>query len=342
VYLTDLATICRSAGLDVVEVRGWRTRGHGPMTAVRTIVCHHTAGPATGNMPSLDVITLGRPGLAGPLANLGLGRDGTVYVVAAGKAYHAGQVRSDSYANDMSIGIEGEGTGVDPWPAVQLEAYATLCAALVRAYRLTPARVLGHKEVCAPVGRKADPNFGMGSFRSRVTSILNSPQEAPLATADEIYAAVWNIDRMRGGWMTPDNPSWAPQTVLLNHYALGLRTLDAIKSDTTESTAAKNNAAGARTEAVAAKVEAAAAKAATTQVQTAVAALSAALATTAADAAATKAAVARIETALNGLTATLTRTVTDAVRQAFADNIVKVDVTIGGNIVAVANRPPGQ
>ena len=80
--LTDLADACRKSGLKVIEANGWRTRGHGQMAAVRTIVCHHTAGPSTGNMPSLNTIINGRPGLEGPLSQLGLARDGTVYVIA--------------------------------------------------------------------------------------------------------------------------------------------------------------------------------------------------------------------------------------------------------------------
>ncbi len=42
-------------------------------------------------MPSLGVIRDGRPGLKGPLSQLGLGRDGAYYVIAAGRAQHAGR-----------------------------------------------------------------------------------------------------------------------------------------------------------------------------------------------------------------------------------------------------------
>ena len=88
--LTDLADILRGAGLAVVERPGWRTRGHGQMSGVRCVVLHHTAGPATGEAPSLGVVENGRPGLTGPLAQLVLGRSGTWYVVAAGLCHHTG------------------------------------------------------------------------------------------------------------------------------------------------------------------------------------------------------------------------------------------------------------
>ena len=82
--LTDLADVLRGAGLAVVERPGRRTRGHGKMSGVRCVVLHHTAGPATGEAPSLGVVENGRPGLTGPPAQLVLGRSGTWYVVAAG------------------------------------------------------------------------------------------------------------------------------------------------------------------------------------------------------------------------------------------------------------------
>lgn len=177
--LTSLAVICRAAGLKVVEVDGWKTRGHGPLDAVKTIICHHTAGPPDGNMPSLGTITNGRPGLAGPLSQLGLARDGTVYVIAAGLAYHAGASLDPSYTNANSIGIEAEATGVDPWPEAQMAAYVRVAAALCDAYGLSAARVLGHKEAAAPAGRKPDPNFGMSAFRTRVKAEIPKIKEAP-------------------------------------------------------------------------------------------------------------------------------------------------------------------
>lgn len=188
--LTELADVCRRAGLATTEVSGWRTRGHGPMHPPETVVCHHTAGPATGNMPSLHTVVYGRSDLPGPLCNLALGRDGTVFVVAAGMAYHAGAVRQTTMGNSYSIGIEAEATGRDSWPAIQMEAYALLCRALCDAYGIPVARVLGHKEVCAPPGRKTDPNFDMAAFRRRIT---NLEDDMPLSDedVDRIAKAVW-------------------------------------------------------------------------------------------------------------------------------------------------------
>lgn len=166
--LTDLADAARASGLPVVEESGWRTRGHGAMGAVQSIVCHHTAGPARGEAPSLAVVRDGRPDLEGPLSHLVLARSGTVHVVAAGLCWHAGPTFQPWQANAHAIGIEAEATGKDPWPDVQYKAYVRLCRALADHYRVPYARVLGHKEVAKPTGRKSDPNFQMGAFRAAI------------------------------------------------------------------------------------------------------------------------------------------------------------------------------
>ena len=72
--LTWLPTVLKNAGLKVAEVPGWPNRGVADMAAAKGVMCHHTAGPAGGNMPSLNVLVNGRPGLPGPLCQLGLGR----------------------------------------------------------------------------------------------------------------------------------------------------------------------------------------------------------------------------------------------------------------------------
>ena len=77
-WLEFLADAARLSGYPVIEVDGWRRRGHGEMRLCEGVVGHHTATPASakGNYPSLAVVRDGRAGLAGPLSALGLGRDG--------------------------------------------------------------------------------------------------------------------------------------------------------------------------------------------------------------------------------------------------------------------------
>jgi hypothetical protein len=188
--LVQLAAVARRTGYPVVEVEGWKTRGRpGDMGRIETVTCHHTGnGNAPGNYPSLRVVRDGRPGLAGPLAHLGIGLDGTIYVIAAGKCNHAGRSKEDEYTNPHAIGIEAEAVGTPgadgDWPPKQVEAYVRLCRALIEEFRLNVHDVLGHKETAAPAGRKSDPSFAMGAFRNKVADCDLSKPPRELAEMD--------------------------------------------------------------------------------------------------------------------------------------------------------------
>lgn len=181
--LTDLADVLRNAGLEVVEEPGWKQRGHGPMTDVLGVTCHHTAnGGAPGVEPSRAVVRDGRPGLDGPLAHLLLRTDGVYRVIAAGLCYHAGVSRRSDQTNSHRIGIEAEAKGVPgtatDWSAVQMDAYRRGCRALMENYGFGLEQVLGHKETCAPPRRKSDPDFDMSDFRHGVAKVNLRVQES--------------------------------------------------------------------------------------------------------------------------------------------------------------------
>lgn len=209
--LADLASAVRKSGCQVVEVPGWAGRGDGVMAGVRTITCHDTAGPTTGDYPSLQVVKVGRPDLRGPLAQLFLSRAGVVYVVAAGKCNHAGASLRASETNEWAIGIEAEAHGiagtVSDWPAVQMTAYARLCAALVDHYDLSVADVRGHKETCSPPGRKVDPDFDMDEFRSRVAAVNLTQKDTDMATTAELRALI--VDVLKTEKIVPNRPTAA-------------------------------------------------------------------------------------------------------------------------------------
>ena len=132
-----LPDVLEAAGLKVALCDGWEDRGHGDLEQVKGVLCHHTAGPRTGNMPSLGIVRDGRPDLPGPLSQLGLGRDGTFYIIAAGRANHAGKGdwKGIKTGNSSLIGIEAENTGGPndfPWPQVQIDAYQRGVAAILQ------------------------------------------------------------------------------------------------------------------------------------------------------------------------------------------------------------------
>jgi peptidoglycan hydrolase-like protein with peptidoglycan-binding domain len=181
--LTWLPGVLESAGLKVAPVPGWEDRGRAEMDQVLGVMCHTTVGPRQGNMPSLNTLVDGRPDLSGPLAQLGLGRDGTYYVIAAGRCNHAGagSWKDIVTGNSSFIGIEGENTGRgdDPWPAVQIDAYRRGVAALLKHAGQSAEFCVGHKEYALPMGRKVDPDFDMGQFRLDVAALMSGATAPP-------------------------------------------------------------------------------------------------------------------------------------------------------------------
>lgn len=174
--LTWPPSVLKAAGLSVIEETGWQTRGHGDMGFVKGVMLHHTAGPKTGNAPSLQTVLNGRPDLPGPLAQLLLARDGTYYIIAAGKCYHAGpgEWQGITMGNSCFIGIEAENTGLpdDPWPSHQMDCYVRGVTALLKHIGAHSIMACGHREYALPHGRKNDPSFSMEEFRIKVHNLL--------------------------------------------------------------------------------------------------------------------------------------------------------------------------
>ena len=110
-----------------------------------------------------------------------------MYVVAAGRCYHAGAGNWQGFTrgNTNFIGIEAENTGftrgpkADPWPTVQMDAYRRGVAAILKKIRANAIMVCGHKEYALPPGRKIDPTFDMNDFRLQVAAIMAGTAPLP-------------------------------------------------------------------------------------------------------------------------------------------------------------------
>lgn len=172
----------RNRGLKVVTVPGYKTRGRPASTGgfrPAGVLCHHTATSIRTLIAAvLRLLVFGRPDLPGPLCQFGLGRDGTVYMVALGRANHAGTAKASGTmsagdGNEIYIGIEAFNDGVgEKWPAAQYNAYVLLCAALSLDFNKNSANtVRGHKETSFT--GKIDPTFDMDAFRVKVASKMD-------------------------------------------------------------------------------------------------------------------------------------------------------------------------
>lgn len=195
--LTWLADVLRAAGLPVIEVDGWRTRGHGGMVDVRGVLCHHM-GTASSN--GWQVVLNGRPDLAGPLAHLTLERDGTFRVIAAGQCWHAGlggpllDCPTDQ-GNAHLVGIEGVSDGAS-WTDAQRRNYVLGVAAILRHLGAKDAHgwVADHRE-WAPRRKDDRGAWDSNQFRADVTAALlhgaaptpDHPQEDDMPGVDDVW-----------------------------------------------------------------------------------------------------------------------------------------------------------
>ena len=180
VWLADVLRAYDKPKLTVAELPDWKLYGHGDFRSIWGIMVHHT-GSARADAWS---IRNGRPDLKGPLSQLHIAQDGTVTVVAAGVAWHAGQ---GSYpglptnnANWHTIGIEAawpRDTSITPatqtrerWPDAQIIAIRDTCAAILNRLGYDSSRVIGHKEWAKPPNIKWDPgNIDMRWLRGEIT-----------------------------------------------------------------------------------------------------------------------------------------------------------------------------
>lgn len=179
VWLADTLRAYNKPRLKVAELPDWKLYGHGDFRTIWGIMVHHT-GSARADAMSIRV---GRPDLQGPLSQLHIAQDGTVTVVAAGVAWHAGRgsypgLPTDN-ANWHTIGIEcawPRDTTITPatqtrerWPDAQIIAMRDTCAAILNKLGYGADRVIGHKEWAGRAQGKWDPgNLDMGWFRGEV------------------------------------------------------------------------------------------------------------------------------------------------------------------------------
>lgn len=177
----------RTAGIAVSFVDGWESRGRPGGFAPKGVVCHHTATKSHDkDYPSLGIVRDGRADLPGPLAQFGIGRHtGTVIVIAAGRANHAGPGGFKGLSGNNSVwGIEAENDGVgEKWGPEILGSYVALCAALARHTGFGADMVIAHREWSTK--GKVDPTgIDMKDFRAQVARALDIKTEKEPETED--------------------------------------------------------------------------------------------------------------------------------------------------------------
>lgn len=213
-WLKDLDKAAKKSGLKVVTISGWSTRGRPASVGQfnpKGVVAHHTGDRATGAGVASGILSKGRSGLPGPLCQLGLDKDGTVYVIAAGRANHAGTVRRTGFmsagdGNSQAIGIEAFNSGSEGWTAKQLGAYHRLVAALCDHYGWSRGNVVGHGE-CSTAGKwdpgiRAGKMMDMNEFR-RAVKAVDLKDSKPVPEKPKVLLSDWSPDDFGPGKSGP-------------------------------------------------------------------------------------------------------------------------------------------
>lgn len=183
--LLGLADALHDEGLPVVEIDGWKARGSASFNP-RGTVNHHTAGAARGDHPSLNVCIHGRAGIPGPLCHTLRGRNGVFYVLASGRANHAGTGGWNGLSGNSSVvGLELEhvGTSAEPVTAQLIEDAERWHAAVLRLIGAPASMACQHRE-WAP-RRKIDAyGFDGPTFRRHIAVLLAQQSHRPSPPTD--------------------------------------------------------------------------------------------------------------------------------------------------------------
>lgn len=178
-----IADAVRSSGVPTIEVDGWRTRGSASFMPRGLVVHHDGFRPTVTTMSGVNLMVKGRSDLHGPLCQIWLDDDNNetahvgdpvAYIIAAGRANHAGKGGWQSLSGNSSVvGIEARhsGSSSEQWSPAMYDAYVAISAALSAAGGWGNEMVCAHRE-WAP-GRKPDPTgIDMPQFRLDIKNRL--------------------------------------------------------------------------------------------------------------------------------------------------------------------------
>lgn len=208
----QLVAVLKAEGLVVHEVRDWRHHNRnakGDWGPVNGVMLHHTV--TSGTASSVDLCYDGSSDLPGPLCHGVIDKKGEVWLVGNGRTNHAGGgdprvlavVIAEQYTDRPPVTHEHQGSsgavdgnshfygfecinlgdGMDPWPAVQVNAMVKASAAICRAHEWSAKSVIGHLEWS---DEKSDPRgaaVAMPDMRAKVAECLKAKPGAWAAPA---------------------------------------------------------------------------------------------------------------------------------------------------------------
>jgi hypothetical protein len=192
-----IADELRAAGLEVIEIEGWKNRGRpastGNFNPTEGVTTHHTGSTssATVTQPSLAILITGRSDLPGPLCQVATTWDGKVIVIAAGRANHAGAVGKPDCpgmplgadGNALALGNEVMTNGTQELPAAQRHAIAVVNAVFLKHYRNGPKRAHRHADISGS-GKWDIGSLTTEQLRADARTALNNLEEDDMKPED--------------------------------------------------------------------------------------------------------------------------------------------------------------
>lgn len=249
------------------EWAGWRTRGrdpeHGPFSDVHGILIHHTGSDAGQSDDYLDFLaTRGRPDLPGPLCNVSADMDGDLWLIAQGRANHAGtgssatfrHVANEDYpgyvselkpgpddidGNAVYYGNEVRYDGGQPMTPKQYRAATLWAAAICDFHGWSALSIIGHRE---HTGRKNDPGHcPMNEFRTYVAALLkagppttstpgSTPEPPKGTTMASVLTPTEQAQLAKAGWLADQFAQGAQFEEQLDRIEALLTTGGAVKN----------------------------------------------------------------------------------------------------------------
>lgn len=227
-WLTRLVPYLEKWGVNYRQVEGCESRGR-PVGAFDPggVQWHHTASTssAANPRPSLRTLVEGRPDLPGPLCQLAPDYEGVVWVVALGRANHAGAARAHGAlpagdGNALRVGFEVMTSGTQRMPAAQVDSLILATVAVLDMLGVAPADVADHlaRHADTSVTGKWDLGAGTGAYvpldiRPHVKTIAALLAAGPQGDDMPTPADLLNADIVPGpplgdGKPDPKNPTW--------------------------------------------------------------------------------------------------------------------------------------
>lgn len=223
----ELRPALEANGLRLVEVEGWRTRGRpassGSFDPNGASTNHHTGTTTSKSnpMPTLRLLIQGRPDLPGPLSQVGVGYDGTVYLIAAGRANHAGRVGKSGVpgmpygadGNALAIGDEVDTNGTQALSDEQILAISIVNRVVIDHFNRNSTYVHRHADISG-TGKWDLGNRSTALLRADARGVsLQKKEYDEMATKKEIQDAVREVVREELAKSVANNVLDAPLNV---------------------------------------------------------------------------------------------------------------------------------